>query len=287
MTETPTPTARWRPCFANPLLNLAVYLAVLAGAAAYVIMEDAHFVYVVLFIVTSIWYGASCDWLTTAGVAGIDAHVASDAIITCGIASLILHVAIAGNYVDTELARHKGFSEDIVRQVARVFAEGLACAATAPVIAMVLRFMEVRKSRIAETEPPLDVAQALGDFTQRASGMARSMTALSAAIDDSAEGYQGAASRVATSLEALATGVQGRSTVIIEQLAELEERIRALNESVARSSDEFAQVGSQIEDFSGKLRTGGALLNGLRDLIGSVDRFIRPSTDSDSGAGRS
>ncbi len=291
MTETPTPTARWRPCFANPLANLAAYLAVLVGAAIYVVGEGAHFVYVLLFIASSIWYGASCVWLTTDGAAGIDAHVASDAIITCGIASLILHVAIAGNFVDAELARNKGFSEDIVQQVARVFAEGLACAATAPVIAMVLRFMEVRKSRIAETEPPLgDVAQALGDFTaQRAASMARSMTALSTAIDASAEGYQGAASRVATSLEALATGIQGRSRLITEQLAELEARIRALNRSVARSSDEFAQVGSQIEDFSGKLRVeaGGALLNGLRDLIGSVDRFIRPSTDTDVGSGKS
>ena len=280
-------SAPWRPCFANPLLNLALYLAVLAGAAAYVVRADAHFVYVTLFIVTSIWYGASCVWLTTDEAAGIDAHVASDAIITCGIASLILHVAIAGNYVDAELARNKGFSEDIVRQVARVFAEGLACAAAAPVIAMVLRFIEARRSGIAEAETPQDAFQALGEFTQRASGMARSMTALSTAIDASAEGYQGAASRVATSLEALATGVQGRSKVITEQLAELEVRIRALNNSVTKSSEEFSRVGSQIEDFSGKLRAGGALLNGLRDLIGSVDRFIRPNTDSDIGSGNS
>ena len=72
-----------------------------------------------------------------------------------------------------------------------------------------------------------------------------------------------------------------------EQLAELEARIRTLNESVTKSSDEFAQVGSQIEDFSGKLRAGGVLLNGLRDLIGSVDRFIRPNTDTDIGSGKS
>lgn len=287
MTEIPTSSAPWRPCFANPLLNLAIYLAVLVGAAAYVVREDAHFVYVSLFIATSIWYGASCDWLTTGGAAGIDAHVASDAIITCGIASLILHVAIAGNYIDAELARSRGFSEDIVRQVARVFAEGLACAAAAPVIAMVLRFIEAHRSRIAETDPPPDTARALSELTQRAAGMARSMTALSTAIDASAEGYQGAASRVATSLEALATGVQGRSKVIADQLAELEARIRALNESVTRSSDEFAEIGNRIEDFSGKLRAGSALLDGLRDLIGSVDRFIRPSTDTDIGSGKS
>jgi hypothetical protein len=298
MTETPTPSASWQPCFANPVLNLAIYLAVLVGAAAYVVTSGAHFVYVILFIVASIWYGASCDWLTTDGVAGIDAHVASDAIITCGIASLILHVAIAGNYVDTELARNKGFSEGIVRQVARVFAEGLACAAAAPVIAMVLRFIEARKSKVAEAGTPADISLVLGDFAQRASGMARSMAALSTAIDASAEGYQGAASRVATSLEALATGIQGRSKLITEQLAELEARIGVLNDSVATSSDELAKIGTaplvehlqslgdQIDDFSGKLRAGGVLLNGLRDLIGSVDRFIRPNTESDLGSGK-
>ncbi|WP_428662186.1 hypothetical protein [Reyranella sp.] len=298
MTETPTPSAPWRLCFANPLLNLAVYLAVLVGAAAYVVSQDAHFVYVVLFVITSIWYGASCDWLTTDGAAGIDAHVASDAIITCGIASLILHVAIAGNYVDAELARNKGFSESIVRQVARVFAEGLACAAAAPVIAMVLRFVEARKSSITEAEAPLDTSQALGELAQRAAGMARSMTALSTAIDASAEGYEDAATRVAASLEALATGIDGRSNLIVEQLAELEVRIRALNDSVARSSEELDEIGTaplvehlqslgdQIDDFSGKLQAGGVLLNGLRDLIGSVDRFIRPNTESDLGSGK-
>ena len=287
MTETPTSTLPWRPCFANPLLNLAVYLAVLAGAAAYAIGADVHWVYVTLFVVASIWYGATCDWLTADGMAGIDAHVASDAIITCGIASLILHVAIAGSYVDAELARNKGFSETIVRQVARVFAEGLACAAAAPVIAMVLRFVEARKSTITEAEAPLDASQALSEFTQRAAGMARTMIALSDAIDDSVEGYQGAASRVAVSLEALATAVQGRSQAIADQLADLEERLRVLNESVAQSSNEFAEIGNRIDDFSARLRAGSALLDGLRDLIGSVDRFIRPNTDTDSGTGKS
>ena len=138
----------------------------------------------------------------------------------------------------------------------------------------------------------------LGELSQRASGMARSMTALSTAIDASAEGYQGAASRVTTSLDALATGIQLRSKVVSEQLAELELRVRALNDSVAQSSDEFAKLGtaaptehlrslgSQIDELAGKLQAGGALLNGLRELIGSVDRFIRPNTDSDLGSGK-
>lgn len=287
----------WRPGFANPLLNLAVYIAVLVAAAAYVVRQDAHLVYVVVFVAASAWYAASCAWPAT-GSAGIDAHVASDAIITCGIASLILHVAIAGIYVDAELARSNGFSEGIIRQVARVFADGLACAAAAPVIAMVLRFVEARRGRAAEAESP-DVPMAFGELSQRASGMARSMTALSAAIDASAEGYHGAASRVATSLEALATNIQRRSEAVDEQLAELESRLHALNDSVAKSSAELAKLGaaspaehlrslgSQIDELSGKLQASGALLNGLRELIGSVDRFIRPNTDSDLGSGKS
>lgn len=298
MSETSIPRSPWRPCFANPLLNLAGYLAVLVGTAAYVIRQDAHSVYVIAFVAASVWYAASCAWRTTDGASGIDAHVASDAIITCGIASLILHVAIAGSYVDAELARSNGFSEGIIRQVARVFADGLACAAAAPVIAMVLRFVEARRGRAAEAES-LDAPMALGELAQRASGMARSMTALSAAIDASAEGYHGAASRVATSLEALATGIQQQSQGVDDQLAELEARLGALNDSVARSSEELARLGAaspaehlrslgnQIDELSGKLQAGGALLNGLRELIGSVDRFIRPNTDSDLGSGKS
>lgn len=299
MRENPTPPAAWRPRFANPLLNLAGYLTALIGAAAYVVIEDVHFLYVVVFVFASIWYAATCAWTAADGGGAIDAHVASDAIITCGIASLILHVSIAGSYVDTELAQSRGFSEGIVRQVARVFAEGLACAAAAPVIAMVLRVIEAQRSRTTEDDAPPDASLALGELAQRASSMARSMTALSAAIDASAEGYEGAASRVATSLEALATGIHGRSKLIAEQLAELEVRIGVLNDSVAMSADELAKIGTapllehlrslgdEIDDFSGRLRAGGALLDGLRDLIGSVDRFIRPNTGTDIGSGNS
>jgi hypothetical protein len=287
MTQTPTRTSPWRPCFVNPFLNLAAYLTVLVCAAGYVLWKDTHTVYVILFIVTSIWYGASCGWLAAKGVPGIDVHVASDAIITCGIASLILHVAIAGHYVDSELARNRGFSEDIVRQIARVFADGLACAAAAPVIAMVLRFTEARRSNGLEADTPFAGSEALGELAQNASSVALSMTALSEAIDDSADEYESAASRVTACLETLATSVQERSQLISRQLAELEARIGALNDSVAKSSDGFTKVGTEIDDFSGKLRAGGALLDGLRDLIGSVDHFIRPHTDADSDSGKS
>ncbi len=284
MTETPLPSAPWRPCFANPLLNLAAYLGLLVGTAVYVVKADAHFVYPAVFVLASVWYGASCVWLTLDGRDGIDAHVASDAIITCGIASLILHVAVAGTRVDLELAHNGGFSAQIVRQVARVFAEGLVCAAAAPVIAMVLRFVEARASTSAASGAPPDMAQSLGDLSQRAAGMARSMGALASAIDASAEGYQGAASRVSISLEALATSVQAHSTTIVGQLAELEARLRALNDSMARSSDDFARIGTRMDEFSGKLRAGSVLLDGLRELIGSVDRFIRPDGDGKARA---
>jgi methyl-accepting chemotaxis protein len=187
-----------------------------------------------------------------------------------------------------------------ITKAGNIFIEGLACAAIAPVISVVFRFIEGRDGRAEAIESPEDVGEILGEFAKRSAGMARDMERLSKAIGDSAERYQGAAARVTTALEALATDIQSKGKTVADQLSQLETKTQGFGDAMARASDELRKVGGdsasafkgitdsisalrkQVDEFTEKMRTGGTLLDGLRDLIASVTRFIRPESDRDS-----
>lgn len=284
--------------FQRPTWNLYAYLGVLISVAALVFSFHVQFVYAAIFVLASVWYGAAANRLSAGGAMGVDAVMTSELIITCGIASLILHVAIAGFYIDDELANNRGFSEQTVRVAATVFSEGLVCAAFAPVIAVVFRFVEGHGDEATSPSPtPEDIAGVLDELAERAARLTLNMERLSLAIGDSAERYEGAAVRVTTALEALATDIQANGQSVSRQLSQLESRTRSFGDSVAQTSSDLRTVGSdasdafgaiadgikasgeQVDEFAVKVRAGGELLDGLSDLINSVNRFIRPDPD--------
>ena len=43
-------------------------------------------------------------------------------------------------------------------------------------------------------------------------------------------------------------------------------------------NDSIQSLGKRLDEFGDKARSGSALLDGLRELISSVNRFIRPDT---------
>jgi len=269
----------------RPPYNLAIYLAVLAITAIAVLTFRIPYLYVVVFIFASTWYGAASRRLIVAGAAGLDAITTSELVIACGIASLLLHVAIAGAHIEDELAKGKEFSEQTFRDAARIFAEGLICAAVAPVIAVVIRVLEGGDRTAAGISSPADVAKVLEDFARRSAGMAQNMERLSIAIALSAEKYEGAAVRVSTALESLATDIQAKGSGVGLQWSALQSQAQVLGRSMAETStafgginDSIQSLGRRLDEFGDKARSGSVLLEGLRDLISSVNRFIRPDT---------
>lgn len=280
--------------FSRAPLNLYLYVGALVVTASLVFNVDLPLVYPVTFLAMSVWYGAASSRTTPR----VDAAMTSEVIVTCGIASLILHVAVAGTYIDRELAGGTGFSEQTIRVVAKIFAEGLICAAFAPMIAVVVRFLEgSEQDTPPKIDEPQDAGAILAEFAQRAARLAKNMEKLSAAIDSSASRYESAAVRVTASLDNLAGDIEVKGKAVADQLASLEANTRSLGATASQTSGELRKVaaeaagafdavgngvralGAEIDDFAGKVRTGGSLLEGLQTLIGSVNRFIRPGLE--------
>jgi hypothetical protein len=269
----------------RPSYNLVIYLTALATTAIAVLTFRIPYLYVVVFIFASTWYGAASRRLIDAGAKGLDAITTSELVIACGIASLLLHVAIAGAHIDAELVKGKEFSEQTFRDAASIFSEGLICAAVAPVIAVVIRLLDGHDGAAAGISSPVEVGKILEDFARRSAGMAQNMERLSIAIALSAERYEGAAVRVSTALESLATDIQAKGSGVGSQLSALQSQAQVFGRSMDDASTAFGAIndsiqslGRRLDEFGDKARSGSMLLDGLRDLISSVNRFIRPDT---------
>jgi hypothetical protein len=279
--------------------NLAIYLALLSIVAIAAFAFRIPYIYAVVFIFASTWYGVVSRRLIDAGAMSLDAIATSELVIACGIASLLLHVVIAGVHISDELVNGREFSEQTVRAAVLIFSEGLICAAVAPVIAVVIRVLEGRERAAAGISSPSDVGKILEEFAKRSAGMAQNMERLSNAIAVSAERYEGAALRASTALEALATDIQAKADGVGLELSALQSQAKVFGSSMADATtevrkagveasttfgainDSMQSLGKRLDEFSDKARSGSALLDGLRELISSVNRFIRPHTTDD------
>jgi len=266
----------------SPPHNLVIYLFVLSVAA--IAAFRIPYLYPVAFIVASTWYGVASRQLADSGAQAPDVVVSSELVIACGIASLLLHVAIAGTRIVDEVATGKELSEFSVRDAAYIVSEGLVCAAVAPVIAAVMRLGGLERTA-AGLSSPAEFRNILEEFAKRSLGMAQNMERLSSAIAASAERYENSAVLVSTALEALATDVRVKANGVGLQLSALESQANGLGRSMASTTTEIHKVGVEasaafvaINDSIQSLET---LLNGMRDLASSVNRFIRPDATAD------
>ena len=272
----------------SPPHNLVIYLFVLSVAA--IAAFRVPYLYPVAFILASTWYGVASRQLAGAGAGAQapDVVVSSELVIACGIASLLLHVAIAGTRIVDEVATGKELSEFAVRDAAYIISEGLICAAVAPVVAAVMRLGGLEHTA-GSNSSPAEFRNILEEFAKRSLGMAQNMERLSSAIAASAERYENSAALVSTSLEALATDVRAKTNSVGLQLSALETQANGLGRSMASTTTEVHKVGVEastafvaINDSIQSLET---LLNGMRDLASSVNRFIRPDATADQHNG--
>jgi hypothetical protein len=112
--------------------------------------------------------------------------------------------------------------------------------------------------------------------------MAQNMERLSDAIAASAERYEGGVMRVSAALDALASDIERKSGGVGSQLSELQSQSKVFGQSMAETTTEIRKVGVEASAAFGTINDSvhslGALLDGLRELVGSVNRFIRPDT---------
>src|SRR5262249_23315543 len=138
--------------------------------------------------------------------------------------------------------------------------------------------LEGRERAAAGTSSPADAGKILEELGRRSAAMAHNMEQLSIAIALSAERYETAATRVSTALETLATDIQAKASGVGAQLSALQSQANVFGRSMADATDSMQSLGKQLDEFGDKARSGSALLDGLRELISSVNRFIRPDT---------
>lgn len=267
--------------------------------------RHVNFFYPVAFLLATSWYATVSHRLAKAGASDIDAIVISEQIVVCGIASLIGLVMYAVISTNAFLSGAAELSPARIADAAYVFAEGLACAAIAPVVAMVLRFvqnpMSQHQNLMSQHEKELqqlgETAATLSDFSRKAATLSRNMQRLSNAMDQSVSSYDNAVAGVVSALHQLETQIGSQSNAVSGQLGELDAKARVLADAMARTTAELRRAGSDVvqvysatdgairglaghvDELSQKLRTNGELLDGLGTLVASVNDFIRPTKD--------
>ena len=175
-------------------------------------------------------------------------------------------------------------SGNIIRSFKRpIVVAILIVAAVAPVIAVVIRVLEGRERAAAGISSPADAGKILEELARRSAGMAQNIERISVAIALSAERYEGAATRVSTALETLATDIQAKASGVGSQLSALQSQANIFGRSMADATDSLQSMGKRLDEFGDKARSGSVLLDGLRELISSVNRFIRPDTTGAPG----
>jgi methyl-accepting chemotaxis protein len=292
-----SPKASWH--FANNQSNLYLSLAILAAAGAITFVHHVPGLYPLAFLAMMSWYAAASHRLLKEGALHIDLVVVSEQIIACGIASLVAHIAMAVSTTSFVMLAGDSPSTSEVRVAALVFAEGLGCAAVAPIIAMVLRSTSLTPSSVAEDAQVAALeatATALKEFVRKSTTLNRNMDRLANSMDQSVHRYAEATDGVVASLARLEKDIEGQSTSVGLHLSELDAKIRALGDGAARTTaelrraatdtsalftagDESARkLGESMELLAGRLRSTSELLNGLDTLISSVDSFVRSNS---------
>lgn len=290
--------------FRSALINLAALLAALSATALIVAVSHTNWFYPLVFLLATSWYAASAHALAASGHKEIDAVVVSEQIIACGIASLIGHVAYAVVSTGAAMSNLGELPIGRVLGAANIFAEGLACAAIAPLVAMVLRFLQNPAAQFDEELNHIaETAVALNDFSRKATTVTRKLERLANAIDQSTNGYDSAVGGVVQAMNHLEGQLKSQSEAVANQLGELDAKTKALGDSMSRTAAELRRVtgdvgsvytstdeavrglSSSVDELSRKMRENSDLLDGLKGLIESVNDFVRPSPSGIAGEG--
>jgi methyl-accepting chemotaxis protein len=253
-------------------------------------------VYPLVFLAATGWYAMASHGLARTGSVQLDSTVVSEQIIACGIASLIGQVAIAVFTTGAGLATGKPLSVDSILSAANLFAEGLACAAIAPLVAMILRFADSPEKRLdRELDQLTKASVGFNDFSQKATNLGLHMDQFAGVIGQSAVTYEAAVGNVGAALGRMEEGITVRAAGVRAQLADLEASTRALGDAITRTTAELRQVGAdvsnvytstdqairglaaRVDELSARMSASGELLQGLNAIIASVNEFVRPA----------
>jgi hypothetical protein len=194
--------------------------------------------------------------------ARFDSVVASEVIVVYGITTLVLSIGLGvSRTADVwDAAAGPPPLDELVPSM-RVFAEGFVAAGVSPFCAVGLRQLDVLTR--GESAPIGGVSDELGDLKLALGTAAGAMGTFAASIAQASEKVQQAAAGMSVSLDAVGEGGD-RAKASLDAAGDA---ASAASGQLKPAADELARLGSAANE-------GALLLNGLRDIIASVEQFI-------------
>jgi hypothetical protein len=239
------------------------------------------------------WLAIAAVYLRDKELPRFDMVVASESIIAFGIFALICGVVIAAVFTLPRIDLARGFSLEALRLLLTPFAEGLIAAGFAPLLATVLRHIEVLKYGAATDDavaPEVEMKVELENLRKEALAATKSFNDLIAACERSRAIFERSATSLNKSTDAYEAGVEkiqaalGRfGEVIKEECSTIETSLGTLNarledneNQLSRSTQEMIDLTEATRRFKAAAEEGTTLVEGLRSVVESIERFIHP-----------
>jgi hypothetical protein len=208
-----------------------------------------------------------------------DMVVASEMLIAFGVFSLILGIIVSGVTAFRRFEVRNELSVQVLWAALTPFAEGLAASGLAPLLASILRQIEVLKYGTEEEvrrsgEPDLPglvdkvdaVKKALDDFAVAWSRSKVILEGASGTLMASADTYERAAKKIDETVGDLNAS-----------LDRAEDSLSSLDAKSDAVADALEELATKTAAFSTAAKEGTTLLTELQKLIESVTNFIRPA----------
>ncbi len=188
--------------------------------------------------------------------------IASEVIVVFGITTLVLSIGLGvARTADVWNAASGPPPLDQLAPAMRVFAEGFVAAGISPFCAVALRQLDVLSRQ--EHEPVGDVSNELDALRSALGNAAVATNAFATSIKQVADGVQNAAATLSVSLNAVGAGADKAKA-----------GLEAAGESASATSNQIKPAADELSKLGAAAAEGSVLLDGLRDIIASVEQFI-------------
>lgn len=234
-------------------------------------------------------------WLFTSAISlrhrrlpRFDMLVASELIVALGVLSLIIGIFIAIVFALRGTEHLQQFTFDSMRPFLMPFADGLFAAGFAPILAATLRQIEVLKYGIdGDDESSKDELESLNARIREVSAALNNLVSAcergqmifekaALTFNKSVDVYESAAADIQSSLRTLGDAATSQSGRLTNGFDAVGNSLGPFEKSLAQSLRAVDGLTEATHRYKGATEEGVTLLEGLRKLIASVERFIRP-----------
>ena len=264
--------------FGFPSCAVVAGLSIIASAAAESRYHSDVYLYVSITALLSLFIYAitKLDDFELHRGPEFNATSAAEVIVALGIASVVFGLVFSLFSILRLSIKPTDLTLPLLGRVLSPFIEGLFCAAFAPILAVVLRYREGAYIK-ADADEKIDTTALAVEFRNLTAALKTALkdtTDLSAALQAVATDLRDAGKNAVGSLRGLGSAVRMEADAAAGAFKTASDSATAASEKLGAMNKRIEETGNAIESFKARINEGTTLLNGLRDLIASVQRFI-------------